>query len=343
MIHAALCVCLALSVSLAEPCARSQLADGAELVDVRMIWDQAPHNAFTDLIRFRGRWFCVFREGAAHVSPDGALRVLTSADGAQWESAALIASRDSDLRDAKLTEAPGGRLMLCGAEALHAKRGRTHQSLAWFSDDGRAWSAKHEIGEPDNWLWRVTWHQGTAYGMGYACGAKRALHLYASKDGMTFAPLARNLVDTSYPNESSIVFDGAVAYCLVRNDGKPAISLLGAARTPYLTWEWKKLNVAIGGPHLIRLPDGRLVAAVRLMDKRVRTSLCWADPKAGTLKEFLALPSGGDTSYAGLVLHEGLLWVSYYSSHEGGKARIYLAKVKLPPASGAEAREPRGP
>ena len=47
------------------------------------------------------------------------------------------------------------------------------------------------------------------------------------------------------------------------------------------------------------------------------------------MTEFLKLPSGGDTSYAGLAWHEGLLWVSYYSSHEG-KACIYLAKVKIP-------------
>src|SRR5262245_19700916 len=59
----------------------------AELVEVRKIWDVAPHNAFTDLIRFRDRWFCVFREGKAHVSPDGALRVIISSDGVNWESA----------------------------------------------------------------------------------------------------------------------------------------------------------------------------------------------------------------------------------------------------------------
>ena len=46
-------------------------------------------------------------------------------------------------------------------------------------------------------------------------------------------------------------------------------------------------------------------------------------------KQYLKLPSGGDTSYAGLVWHDGLLWVSYYSSHEG-KTSIYLAKVRLP-------------
>ena len=27
----------------------------------------------------------------------------------------------------------------------------------------------------------------------------------------------------------------------------------------------------------------------------------------------LSVPSGGDTSYPGLVWHEGLLWISYYS------------------------------
>ena len=91
----------------------------AKIVEVRKIWDQAPHNAFTDLVRFQDRWFCVFREGAGHVSPDGALRVLTSADGQQWESAALVTSPNADLRDAKITVTPDGQLMLSGAGALH--------------------------------------------------------------------------------------------------------------------------------------------------------------------------------------------------------------------------------
>ena len=79
---------------------------------------------------------------------------------------------------------------------------------------------------------------------------------------------------------------------------------------------------------MIHLPNGRFLAAVRLYDKQVRTSLCWLDPEKGTLSEALRLPSGGDTSYAGLVWHDEMLWVSYYSSHEG-KTSIYLAKVKV--------------
>src|SRR6188474_3512219 len=76
---------------------------GAELLDVRKIGDSAPHNAFTDLVRFKGSWFCTFREGQAHVSPDGALRVLTSADGLTWNSAALLQDPRGDLRDPKIT------------------------------------------------------------------------------------------------------------------------------------------------------------------------------------------------------------------------------------------------
>jgi hypothetical protein len=106
-------------------------------------------------------------------------------------------------------------------------------------------------------------------------------------------------------------------------------TMVGTALPPYTTWAWQDLSAAVGGPHLVQMPDGRLIAAVRLYDGRTRTGLCWLDPEAGRLTEFLALPSGGDTSYAGLVRHEGLLWVSYYSSHEG-KTAIYLARVKPP-------------
>ena len=298
----------------------------------KKIWDRAPHNAFTDLVRFQDRWFCVFREGQNHVSPDGALRVITSVDGDKWESAALIQSGNSDLRDAKITVTPDGQLMLCGAEALHDKSQHTHQSLAWFSKDGRTWSEKHAIGDPDFWLWRVTWHQGTAYGIGYGCGNEKAVRLYASKDGKKFDTLVQKLQPDGYPNETSIAFEGDTAYCLLRRDGKEKganTGLLGIAKAPYTQWEWKDLGTRIGGPHMIRLPDGRFIAAVRLYDKKVRTSLCWLDPQAGKLTEFLTLPSGGDTSYAGLVLEANQLWVSYYSSHEG-KTSIYLSKLTVP-------------
>ena len=301
-----------------------------QVLDARKIWDEAPHNAFTDLVHFKGRFFCVFREGEGHVSPDGALRVIASSDGATWESAALITSDHSDLRDAKITVTPSGQLMLCGAEALHDRSVHTHQSLAWFSSDGSLWSERVEIGDPDIWLWRVTWHRGVAYGMGYGCGEDhRRLRFYRSEDGHQFRSLGDYFTGGDYANETSIVFVGDTAHCLLRRDGDGATAMIGTAAPPYSHWSWRDLGAYLGGPHMLLLPDGRLVAAVRIRfgaDDQRRTALGVIDPQVGSFREVLALPSGGDTSYAGMVLHDDRLWVSYYSSHEE-KTSIYLATV----------------
>ncbi len=312
-----------------SPVTTGAASSNVELAEVRKIWERAPHNAFTDLARFKGKWFCVFREGAAHVSPDGALRVITSKDGKDWVSTALLKYPDADLRDAKITVTPDDRLMLSGAAALHQPAQFKHQSLAWFSKDGRDWSEPAKIGDPNLWLWRVTWRKNTAYSIGYDTVAEKFIRLYTSKDGRRFDTLVPDLFDEGEPNETSIIFQpDDTALCLLRCDGTPGSGKCGLARPPYTTWQWKDVGAKIGGPHMIRLPDGRIVAAVRLYDGGARTSLSWLDPDAGKLIEFLKLPSGGDSSYAGLVWHEGLLWVSYYSSHQG-KTSIYLAKVRI--------------
>lgn len=309
----------------------------AELVEVRRIWDQAPHNAFTDVVRFKQQWFVTFREALSHAVPavgqeGGNLRVLRSADGRNWTSATLVnLGVDQDLRDPHLSVTPDGRLMLNGAVAPHEKPNQRRQSLVWFSGDGLNWSKAHPVGDPDMWLWSVFWHKDAAYGIGYATMGGKFARLYRSADGgRTFESLVEDLKVDQYPNESGMAFtEDDTCYCLLRRGGA---GMIGVASPPYTEWEWKSLGVPIGGPELIRLPDGRFVAAVRLYDERVRTALCWIDPEKGTLKEFLKLPSGGDTSYPGMVWHEGLLWVSYYASHEG-KSSIYLAKVRFTPAA----------
>src|SRR5262245_47383011 len=88
-----------------------------KLLEVKKIWDQGQHNAFTDLMRFNDRWICTFREGEKHASGAGKVRVLTSTDGAKWESAALLEAAGVDLRDPKLSLAPDGRLMIVGGAA----------------------------------------------------------------------------------------------------------------------------------------------------------------------------------------------------------------------------------
>lgn len=321
-----------LTLSTVPAATAAHVSTNAELVEVHKIWDRAPHNAFTDLVRYRDRWYCVFREGQAHVSDDGSLRVIRSTDGTAWDSAALVTDPRGDLRDAKIATTPDGRLMLSGAVALRQPAQFKHLSLAWFSEDGTKWGEPVVIGDPNVWLWRTTWHNGTAYSVGYDTIGEKFVRLYSSHDGRKFETLVPTLFDENSPNETSIVFQpDDTALCLLRRDGNPGTGKLGVSRPPYTQWQWKDVGVKIGGPHMLRLNDGRLVAAVRLYDGAVRTSLAWIDPETGRLTEFLKLPSGGDCSYAGLVWHDDLLWVSYYSSHEG-KTAIYLGKVRFPAA-----------
>jgi hypothetical protein len=319
-------------------CLRAQKPTAAEIVDVSMIWGRAPHNAFTDLVRFRERWYCVFREGRDPVSPDGAIRVLTSADATTWQPVALLTLAGADLRDPKLSVTPRGLLFLNAVAVYREPSGVRHQSLVWTSYDAREWDGPMTVGDPNFCPWRVTWNGTQAYSAGYGTEGTPSLRLYAGTEGAKFNLQASNLFDGDRPTEASLLFlpDG-IALCLLRTGGATPTSVLGKSRAPYRGWSWTNLKTFLSGPNLIRLPDERYVAGGGMTAGNARTSLAWLDPDAGTLREFLVLPSGGDTGYPGLAFHDGLLYVSYYSSHEG-HAMIYLAKVKLAPPGAAPRR-----
>lgn len=303
----------------------------AKIVDVKKIWDEAPHNAFTDLIRFKDKWYCVFREGGGHVSKVGSLRVLRSDDGKNWESASLVTSDTADLRDAKISVTPDGKLCLAGAGALHQPASAKHQSYIWYSDEGEKWSDAIPIGDPNFWIWRVTWHDGKAYGIGYSTVEPRAARLYKSEDGKSFTQVGEKFDVEGYANETGLIFlEDGTAVCLLRRD--PPSALLGTAKAPYTDWTWKDLEIRVGGPEIIQLKDGRFIAAGRKYPGGAKTAIWEVDPKQGKLYELATLPSGGDTSYPGLVEYDGKLWMSYYSSHEG-KTSIYFAEVELPESS----------
>lgn len=324
--------------------AADNAAPAARIVEHRKIWDAAPHNAFTDLVRFKDRWYCVFREGSGHVSPDGAVRVLTSDSGYWWESVARIEMPGFDLRDPKISVMPNPtRLMILGGATVREgnQPATENQSFVAQSDDGKKWGKVFWVGPTNQWLWRVTWHRNNGLGVAYdvspaSRGAKKyGTTLLLTKNGTDFDTLVDDLQTENGPTEATLRFaPDNTLYCLQRRDGKPSnTALLGISRKiPYDEWEWKDLGKFFGGPNFIQIPDGRWIAVGRLHnhgpDKKTKTVVCELDVTRGELTPLLDLPSGGDSSYPGLVWHDNLLWVSYYSSHEG-KTAIYLARVKL--------------
>ena len=204
------------------------------------------------------------------------------------------------------------------------------QSLVWFSNDGNAWSDPANIGDPNYWLWGVHWNDDQAYSIGYGPttgGTPSTTRLYRSEDGVDFESIVPTLTPQTGTNEGTILFrDDGTAVSLVRRDADSQLALVGTSQGDFTEWTFRDTNVRFGGPELIGLPDGQIVAAGRRYDGSQRTSLNYLDPALGTLSEFLVLPSGGDTSYPGMVWYDDKLWISYYSSHEG-KASIYMAQV----------------
>lgn len=314
------------------------LSETAKLTQASKIWDKSNHNAFTDLIRFHDQWFCVFREGRAHISADGSLRILNSEDGENWKSVALVTMPGLDLRDAKICITPDDQLMLSGAAVTQAPLEKSHQTYVWLSKDGVDWSEPRPIGDKNYWIWRIVWHEGTAYAVGYQTGVgtkaerteKGNIRLYKSEDGKTFEPLVVDLGVRSAPNESSLLFlEDGTALCFARRDGQPdSTAVLGTSSPPYTEWDWKSLGARVSGPQILQLPDGQIVVAGRRHSGKSKTALWRLDPEKAELQELAVVPSGGDTSYPGLVFHEGQLWMSYYSSHEG-KANIYIARFSV--------------
>ncbi len=302
------------------------------------IWDAADHNAFTDLARFQGAWFCTFREAQGHIQGNGKIRLVRSLDGAKWESTALLEQEGVDLRDPKLSVTPDNRLMvLMGGSVYEGKTLRECRSRVTFSTNGTTWTAVQPVFRKDQWLWRVTWHEGRAYGIAYGTGPANKpgnweLELVSSPDGTSYETVTRfNL--PGQPNEATLRFlPNGRCVALLRRDGDPGNkerdALIGTSSAPYRQWTWRSAGMQIGGPNFVVLPDGKWIAAGR------QYGLGGAKTFVGTMtadsvEPELILPSGGDCSYPGMVWYEGMLWISYYSSQEG-KTSIYLARMKRP-------------
>jgi hypothetical protein len=254
-----------------------------------------------------------------------------------WESVALLAEAEVDLRDPKLSVFPDGRLMVIMG-------GSFYQGTTLLKREMRVSISDPETGEfsrlmrahidpkiatSTDWLWRVLWHDDTAYGVVYQPNAERqGLHLVKSRVGIDWKHVTELEID-GVGNETTLRMlpDGRMA-ALVRQDGSPAPAMFGTAKPPFTDWSWTSTGTRIGGPNFVVLPDGRLLASGReYTSSGARTMVGWIG-KDGQFTKSLTLPSGGDTSYPGMVVRGDQLWLSYYSSHEG-KTAIYLAVLRI--------------
>lgn len=311
--------------------------DSLELISVEKVWDRAAHNGFTGLARFKGHWYISFREGDTHgVDLTGSIRIIRMDPGGAWRSVGLIEDDSADLREGHLSvNHADDEMLLLGTRAYPGDAEVTHRSFAVSTKDGQQWSQMRDAGEPNFWLSMVESHETGFYTFGNNTQSRSHLRLYHSKDGHAWAIHAADLGLREYPNAASIVFaDHGSAYCLLRRDRGDMHAKLGKAQPPFTQWRWHDLGIRIGAPAMVELPDGRLLASMRLypegstIESGWEVWLGWVDPVRGTLTPTLQLPAGGDCGNPSMIVEGDTLWMSYYSSHEG-KSSIYLAKINI--------------
>jgi hypothetical protein len=306
------------SAQLAEPVSKS-----AAIWDVSRIKDRDECRIeFPDLIRFRGEWYCSFREGFVHGNDDsGRARLIRSADGKKWESVKLFEWDGGDIRDPRLSITPEGLLMMnsciyyvgknMGQPESAAEPNIRRQSVTWLSGDGENWSGVHACPTSVNtWLWDATWHAGLGYAVAYN-GTQKSGALFRTRDGRSWRMLKDDFFPESGGTEAAIAFPKEdLGVCLLRQPSKGGVvnAKLGIGRGPaWQDWKWKALQIewngvaTFAGPKLLVLSDGRLVATGRNM------GLWFVNPETAEFTHFVP-PIGN--SYPGLVEHEGKLWVT---------------------------------
>lgn len=311
---------------------------------VEKIWDGAKHNAFPDLIYTKGYYYCTFREGNSHVdnSNDGQVRVIRSKDLKTWNTVAVFQCDTADVREARLSVMPDGRILANLALGIW-KDGRYDwlKPFVAISDNFGAKFSKIEaitMNDPQieharDWVWRVTWNKGIGYGILYQTFPTEKsrpweITVVKTLDGKSYDFVSKIPIDGN-PNESTIRFDNKdQMYVLIRRENKDKFGAISKSEYPYNNWSHHMLTWQLGGPNFLFLDKTKLIVGSRYnQEKGAKTGLFLTDLN-GSVNRIIDLPSAGDNSYPGMVIKNGNLIVAYYSSHEG-KSSIYMAQVPL--------------
>ena len=320
----------------------------AKLLSLDTVYADGYHNAFTDLLKWKGHYYLTFRTSDTHgFPPNGDTVVMRSADLKSWETCAEISTGGDD-RDPKLIDAGDHLGIVFGTWYP-----RWHDdsipngpsdliSQVTLSRDGLCWCAPKQLYSPNYWLWRILPAEGAYYCAAYHFPIrsdydKRTVHLLRSEDLYDWRLVCQMRIGGG-PGEPVLYQPEPDAlHCVARSVQPNNHSWLGKSAAPYTDWTWNCLDAMIHAPVVLKTGDEWIVAGRSQVcdlpegtvepDSGHHTSL-WAirNDKA---EHLLTVPSAGDTSYCGLAFGpEGEVAMSYYSQHE----RMPLPKVPPTPA-----------
>ena len=319
--------------------------------NVRRIFHNGRHNAFTDLVRFKGDFYLTFRScpDGHMVHPTSSIIVLSSTDTRRWKQVHQFGVEKRDTRDPHFLVFKGRLFVYTGTwfsgettlklEDYDLNR---HLGYAVWSEDGLGWHGPIMLeGTYGHYIWRANTFSGKVY----LCGRRKKNFAEAprsersivesamleSDDGLIWRTCA--LFQETYGDETAFQFEDDGSVIAIGRRGRDKAQLI-KSKPPYTHWQRKELDRYIGGPLLARWGNRYVVGGRKTVgDKGPKTSLYWLEDDS--LHEFAELPSGGDCSYPGFVeISPNRAVVSWYSSHEqnsDGKVitAIYMADLEI--------------
>jgi hypothetical protein len=337
-------------ICLPAPASEIQLPK-VNVTNVRRVFHNGQHNAFTDLVRFKDNFYLAFRScpDGHMVHPTSSIIILSSKDTKLWKQVHRFSVEKRDTRDPHFLVFKGKLFVYTGtwysgettlkSEDYDLNK---HLGYAAWSEDGVNWHSPVMLeGTFGHYIWKANTFGGKAY----LCGRRKKNFaveprgegplvesvMLESDDGLIWR--YRALFQETRGDETAFLFESDGSIIAIGRRGSDKAQLL-RSKPPYTTWQRKELDRYIGGPLLARWGNRYVVGGRKTtIDRGPKTSMCWLINDQ--LEEFAELPSGGDNSYPGFVeLSPNRAVMSWYSSHEkdaDGKAitAIYMADLEI--------------
>ncbi len=321
------------------------------VTNIRRVFHNGEHNAFTDLVRFKDRFYLTFRscpDGHA-VHPTASVIILASDDAQTWQTVHRFRVEERDTRDPHFLVFRGKLFVYTGTWYSGASTIppaeydlNLHLGYAAWSEDGATWHSPVMLeGTFGHYVWRASTFGDKAYlcgrrKLGFDVtprgeGRKVESLMLESEDGLVWRK--RAVFQEIEGDETASLFEADGSVVAIGRRGGGNAQLLRST-PPYTNWVRKDLDRYIGGPLLARWGDRYVVGGRKSIGQQgPKTSMYWlVDDR---LHEFAELPSGGDTSYPGFVaLSPTSAIMSWYSSHEkdaDGRTitAIYMADLQI--------------
>ena len=312
----------------------------------KKVFSDGYHNAFTDLIKWRNKYYLCFRHGTRHFirdKPDGEIYVLESEDIDTWNLVKVLKVEGWDNRDPKFF-IYNDKLYLY-TQSWSPER-KIHETFCFYTEDLVKWYGPYDCGQYIFWRPRI--YRDKIIVAAYTHDESEwKVDLLTSKDGIKWK-YTTTMFRGRKVNETDLLIEEDRVKAFSRTEtGNRKLLLLSPVKN-FKEWKAMELSRIIQGPAVIKFKGdiyvlGRFYTVEEDWEKNIREKPLLDFARTGCfilkdkeLRLISEFPSGGDCSYPGVIKldTDGIL-VSYYSGHEDQEndgrihTNIYLMELEI--------------